>query len=238
MPDFVVTREEPGPFPYYYEEPLPILAARLRTPCFMDVEGEALLDEQPVDVLLVATYHRILLPSLLQKVAWPINLHPSLLPHYRGSNPFYWVIRNGELRTGVTAHLLSSKIDAGSILWRESLDVAADETQGSLRLRLAALAARGAVAALTGIVRGETMLQAQDEDAASSFPRMTDADRIIRPEWTIAEAERIIRACSPFPGALADGRLVVGNADAATSRADAERLRVQFVDGELLLQLA
>lgn len=236
MPDFIVTRAEPGPFPYYYEAPLPTLAARLGAPCFMDVEGEALLEERPVDVLLVATYHRILAPSLLQNAAWAINLHPSLLPRYRGPNPFYWVIRNGEPRTGVTAHLLSSKVDSGSILWRESLEMTADETQGSLRRRLAALAGRGAVAALTGIVRGETTLRAQDAAAAASFPRVTDADRILRSEWTVAEAERVIRACSPFPGALAKGRVVAGIADAATPLADRERF--EFSDGELVLQLA
>lgn len=237
-PEFVVTRAEPGPYPYYREEPLPSLADRLGVPCITDIEGEARLEQEQIDVLIVATYHRIIPRSMLQRIAWPINLHPSLLPRYRGPNPFFWVIRNGEMRTGVTAHLISPVIDAGPILWSEGVEIVAGETQGSLRRRLAAVAGRGAAQTLAALAKGETTLGIQDERAATSFPRVRDADRSLRPELTVAEAERIVRACSPFPGALAEGRLVSGIADAVALAADGERLHYALADGELVLRLA
>jgi methionyl-tRNA formyltransferase len=237
-PDFVATRAEPGSFPYYDEEPLPVLAARLGVPCLVDIEGEALLRRSNVDVLLVATYHRILARSLLEGVTWPINLHPSLLPCYRGPNPFYWVIRNGEARSGVTAHFLTPAIDTGGILWSESLAVAVDETQGSLRRRLALLAAHGAVSTVTDIAKGAVTMRPQDEAAATSFPRVTDAERTLRPDFTRGEALRVIRACTPFPGALVQGLRVTEVVGAGRPVPDEKNLRIVCADGELVVQIA
>jgi methionyl-tRNA formyltransferase len=233
-PEFVVTRAEQGPFPYYDEEPFPVLAQRLGVPCLIDAEGEALLQRQTVDVLLIATYHRILPPSLLERARWRINLHPSLLPQYRGPNPFYWMIRNGEARAGVSAHLVTSAIDGGDIVWSESLSITAYETQGSLRRKLAITAARGAVVVIRDLREGKLTMTPQDESLASNFPRVTQFDRVLRPEFAMAEADRILRACTPFPGALADGFVVV----APSGNAGERIVRVPCADGEIAASIA
>jgi methionyl-tRNA formyltransferase len=245
-PQVLVTRKEAGPYPYYDEQPLCELAQHLRVPWLADVEGEYRVAADGADILLCATYHRILRSTLLQRVAWAVNLHPSLLPRYRGPNPFHWVIRNGEARTGVTAHLMTDLADAGPIVWSEIIIVAPDETQGSLRRRLAAIAGRGAVATLRAICVGTIARVSQDGVHATSFGRPPEADRVLRAEWTVAEADRRIRAFAPFPGVLIGRHIAVGViACVAASPAPpgtvifqgADMCRVRLADGDIVARL-
>jgi UDP-4-amino-4-deoxy-L-arabinose formyltransferase/UDP-glucuronic acid dehydrogenase (UDP-4-keto-hexauronic acid decarboxylating) len=242
-PEMLVTRPEKGPFPHYPERPLTELAGDFGVPCWFGAEGEAQVAAAPPDVLLCATYHRLLEPALLGRTRWAINLHPSLLPRYRGANPFYWVIRNGETETGVTAHLMSAAADAGDILRQDRLALSDTETQGTLRRRLAVLAATVAVETLRAVGDGTVCRMAQDEMAASAFPRPGEAERRLDPAWTVAEAERAIRALAPFPGAMADGGIIIEVIDpgrsADTSGALANGLlRLRFRDGYLVVRVA
>ncbi len=241
-PERLVTRAETGPFPYYDERPLTELAHELGVPCSFGTEGEERVAADPPDIVLCATYHRMLGASLLGKVRWAINLHPSLLPRYRGANPSYWVIRNGETETGVTAHLMSAAADAGDIVWQQKLALSEMETQGSLRRRLAELAARAAVDTLRAIRAATVSRTPQDDGQSSTFGRPSDADRTLNPSWTMAEGARAIRALSPFPGARADGNRivaqVVGPVETRMSESLEPGLRsLSFRDGKLMVRL-
>lgn len=71
----------------------------------------------------VAGFNQIFRKSTIDRFSSLINFHPSLLPYYRGSIPSYWVIKNDEKTTGFTAHFISEKIDAGEIVYQESVEV-------------------------------------------------------------------------------------------------------------------
>lgn len=246
-PRWVATRIEPNPFPHYPEEPLAVLAERLGVPCLPDREGERLVTEAPPRVLMTATYHRILKPDLLDRIEWAVNLHPSLLPRLRGPNPFHWCIRNGETETGVTAHLLTAGIDTGGILGGRTLAVAADETQGSLRERLAGIAGDLACGVMADIEAGRAVPVPQDEALATMFGRPAEDDRRLDPAWGVAEAARRVRSFSPFPGVPVGGNLAIGvEGLAAPSEvppgtvlpAGPGRCKIRLSDGDLLLKTA
>ena len=84
-----------------------------------------------------------------------VNLHPSLLPAYRGAAPIPWTLFNGEGETGVTTILLDSRVDAGDILLQKRVAVADDETAGELEGRLAELGGKLVVATVDGLESGE-----------------------------------------------------------------------------------
>jgi methionyl-tRNA formyltransferase len=245
-PRYVVTRKDHGPYPYYSEESLSALAKRLAVPCLLDAEGEDAVATDPPDILLCATYHRILRPRTLQPVPAKVNLHPSLLPRYRGPNPFHWVIRNGERRTGVTAHMITEATDAGPIVWSEAIDIEPNETQGSLRFRLASVAARGAIATLRAIEDAAPAMP-QAEEHATAFRRPADTDRFLSPDWTVEEADRRIRAFAPFPGVPIGTQIAseIVSRDAPSERPAGsvtpeteDCCRVHLADGDIVVRLS
>ena len=78
---------------------------------------EGILSEHPSDIFLLACYPKFL-PEMITSIPTVgcINIHPSLLPRYKGANPIFWQLRNGETETGVTLHQVTSEIDGGNIL--------------------------------------------------------------------------------------------------------------------------
>ena len=91
---------------------IPITYSMQQGPCL-----KATLSEHPSDIFLLACYPKFL-PEMLTSIPTVgcINIHPSLLPRYKGANPIFWQLRNGESETGVTLHQVTSEIDGGNIL--------------------------------------------------------------------------------------------------------------------------
>lgn len=168
-PQILITRTETGPFPYYPIPHVSEVAAKYAVPCAVDGGGED--GAFGCDLILAATYHRVLPMTLCRSAKYAVNLHPSLLPRYRGPTPFYWVLRNGERETGITAHELSDQADAGDIFGQWRLLILPQEDEASLRKRLAELAARAAVEIVDQVARGDLMRTPQDERQATYFPR-------------------------------------------------------------------
>jgi len=124
------------------------------------------------DVLLVAAFDQILkAPVLGLPRLGCVNVHPSLLPAHRGSNPFYWVARGGETETGVSFHLIDEGIDTGPLLAQEKLAVGAGDDERSLQRRSAQAAARMAPGVLIGLRDGTLSPWAQPEAGASYDPK-------------------------------------------------------------------
>src|SRR4051812_15129291 len=96
----VVTRKEKGAFPYYEEISITAEAQSLGIPVAFDLPSGAWLKENHVNCILTATFHQLIPETLIQSVEYALNLHPPLLPAYRGASPFFWVIKNGEKKTG------------------------------------------------------------------------------------------------------------------------------------------
>lgn len=164
----VITRKETGPFPHYPCDDVSRLIEQYQLSCSYELNDDLVAG---CDLLLVATFHKIIAQSTYGLARHAINLHPSLLPKYRGPVPFYWVLANREKETGITAHKLTERMDAGDIYGQWKLPIASGETEGSLRRRLAELAAVAAVEIVQLIERGALVGVPQDEAQATYFPR-------------------------------------------------------------------
>jgi methionyl-tRNA formyltransferase len=132
-----------------------------------------------------------------------VNLHPSLLPIYRGASPIQQAILRGDTVTGVTVMRQTEELDAGEILAQREVAVLPDDTTGALEARLARIGSELLVEALDAIRRGDVRPTPQDHARATYFGKLTkEYGRI---DWTkpAVEIERHIRAMDPWPGAFA-----------------------------------
>ncbi len=171
-PDVLVTRNEKGPYPYDQVPFIGELALAEQIPWNVEAPDEQSFELTSDALLLVATYHRIIKGSVFGKFRAAVNLHPSLLPHNRGPNPFFWSIRNGDEFTGVTAHALTEGVDDGPICLQETIDVSSTETQSSLRRRLAEVAGGLAVEVVHKFYEETLTFAPQDHSLATIFPRL------------------------------------------------------------------
>ena len=155
------------------------------------------------DVIVVMAYGQILSRSVLEipSVAC-LNLHASLLPRHRGAAPIQAAIVAGDRESGITVMYMDEGLDTGDIFLQSHLEIAADETGGSLHDRLAQIAPDTLHEALAELQRGNASRVPQDSSAATYAPKLEREDGRI--DWTEpAELiERKIRAFNPWPGAF------------------------------------
>jgi UDP-4-amino-4-deoxy-L-arabinose formyltransferase / UDP-glucuronic acid dehydrogenase (UDP-4-keto-hexauronic acid decarboxylating) len=132
-----------------------------------------------------------------------LNLHGSLLPHYRGRAPINWVLVNGETETGVTLHHMTKKPDDGDIVAQEKVSILYEDTANTLHTRMAEAAGRMLQRILPELEKGKAPRITQNPADASYFGRRTPEDGRI--DWTM-DAEHIrnlVRAVTkPYPGAF------------------------------------
>jgi methionyl-tRNA formyltransferase len=169
-PQVIVTRSEPGPFPYYPCVNIGVAASEHGIPVMIGEDGERFVADRDWDLILVSGYHRVLSEALLGKATHAINLHPSLLPKYRGANPFFWALHNKESETGVSAHKLTSELDQGEIYGQLVCSIGNGWDENRLRRELGELAARLAVEVVKDIAAGTLVGTAQDESQATYCP--------------------------------------------------------------------
>ncbi len=133
---------------------------------------KALLKLNP-DIILVGSWGERISKEIydIPKIA-TINAHPSLLPKYRGPNPYYWVIRNQEQTTGVSFHLVDSDYDTGAILAQEEIKIYPSDTGKTLKERTV-LTARGVVCELLKDLSEDIIIpltQIEDKSTYYSHP--------------------------------------------------------------------
>ncbi len=191
---------------------LPLLKpARIRTAEFL-----AELSALNPDLLVVAAYGRILPDPVLEAArVMPLNVHASLLPRHRGASPVEGAILAGDGESGVTIMRITSRMDAGPILLARAIPIASNETQGTLKEKLAELGAAALLEALEKLQQGQLVETPQDESVATYTSPVSKGDAVI--EWS-ADAiriERMVRAYDPWPAArtrLGGDELVVWRA--------------------------
>lgn len=155
------------------------------------------------DVIVTAAYGRIFRDRLL---ALPrlgcLNLHPSLLPRYRGLSPVQRAILRGDPVTGVTLYRMVREVDAGPVLAQRELAIGARETAGELTMRLGELAAEMLADALPAMEAGRLPAIEQEHELASYAPRLERDDG--RLDWRLpaTQVERVVRAFHPWPAAF------------------------------------
>jgi len=163
---------------------------------------QALLAVRP-EVIVIAAYGQFLTPQVLAAPAHRcLNIHPSLLPKYRGVSPVPAAILAGDEFTGVSIMLPESAgWDTGPVIARAQIPVADRDTTGTLTDKLSRIGAQLLVDVLPRWVRGQIEPQLQDHSLANYAKKIKKEDGDI--EWThpAVEVWRRVRAYSPWPGA-------------------------------------
>jgi methionyl-tRNA formyltransferase len=203
----VFTVRYSSPFPYYHERHLHELCEERAVSCYSEInlssdQGLAALTRLAPDLIIVATFKQILSSRVLQLPRFGVvNLHPSLLPRFRGPCPVSAALMQDERVTGVTAHYATERVDDGDVLLQRPISIEPTDNDGSLRRRLALLA--GAMTPeLLDMFGGEARPTgvAQDRRLASSAPKPSIEDGYLERAKDIGEIRRKVRALNPLPG--------------------------------------
>jgi len=175
----------------------------VRTPrSWRNAEAIAGLACWKADAFIVVAYGRLLPARVLNMPRLGVlNVHPSLLPRFRGTSPVQTAILEGETHTGVTIMLLDEGMDTGPILARSAPEpLRPDDTGGCLAERLFEVGAGLLVQTLRAWAGGEITPVPQNEDEATVTRMLRRADGAL--DWTApaARLERQVRAYDPWPG--------------------------------------
>ncbi len=173
---------------------------KLRDPGFLD--GLRALE---ADLFVVVAF-RILPRELLEiPRAGTVNLHPSLLPKYRGAAPIQWAVMNGDEETGVTTFIVEKKVDAGDILCQETVPIGPEETAGGLHDRLARIGADLLLRTVDLLAAGDICPRRQKGEATPA-PRISREDGRIDWRLPAREIHNRVRGLNPVPMAFTTWR--------------------------------
>jgi methionyl-tRNA formyltransferase len=178
-----------------------------------------------------------------------INIHPSLLPKYRGAAPINWALIRGEQETGVTIMRMDEGVDSGDILLQEATPIGAEETFGELHDRLAEMGADLLLISLVMLETGTLQPRPQDHRLATQAPRLAREDGRIRWAMDSRSIVSLIRGLSPTPCAYTelDGKQLkifraaaqtaaVPDAPGTIAGGAAGEIRVAAADGYVLVK--
>lgn len=211
-----------------------------------DAASLAALEEMQPDLVITVCFPRILPHSWLETPKFGcLNLHPSLLPAYRGPYPLFWQFRAGETNMGVTLHIMDVEVDAGDILGQKKVEFPEGITAAAAD-KLAAQA--GAELILQALSQGEVSHQPQGLEGASYQSAPTWDDRTIGVDWEVKRAFNFLRGAdewAPFWVRLPDGEereikeaifYQAGKKNSAVLEDTAEGFEIQLADGVLLVR--
>jgi len=168
---------------------------------FKEAEALAQLAELRPDVIVVAAYGQILPQSVLELPSYRcINIHPSLLPRFRGASPVASAILTGDEFTGVSIMLMDEGMDTGPVLAQVQLPIEGKDTTGSLTAKLSLIAARLLVEVLPRWLRGEITPQPQNEAEATYSVSISKQEGKIDWQLSAIDIWRRVRAFYPWPG--------------------------------------
>jgi len=158
------------------------------------------------DVIVVAAFGQLLPSSVLAIPRYGcVNIHPSLLPGFRGASPVAAAILAGEL-TGVSIMLMERGLDTGPILAQETMPISQQDTTGTLTDKLSRLAAQLLPPTLESWLRGEITPKPQNDAGATYSGQITREDGRI--DWHLSATDiwRRVRAYNPWPGCYTSWR--------------------------------
>jgi len=157
------------------------------------------------DLIVLAAYGKIIPKDILGIPKFGcLNLHPSLLPKYRGPSPIQTAILNGEPETGITIMLMDEIIDHGPIIGQKNMTIASDENYQTLEKKLSQLAANFLIEILPQYLQNKIKPQPQNEGRTSYTKILTRQDGQIDWQQSAQVIARKIRAFYPWPGAWTD----------------------------------
>jgi methionyl-tRNA formyltransferase len=170
-----------------------------------DAQAQQRLRDLHLDLLVVVAYGLILPRKVLavpRLGCW--NIHASLLPRWRGTAPIQRALLAGDAETGVCLMQMEAGLDTGPVLLRQSIEINAADTGGSLHDRLAALGAGLLAEGLQRALRGEDMSPQPQAETGATYARKLEKSEAAL-DWTepAAALERKVRAFMPWPVAEA-----------------------------------
>jgi len=158
------------------------------------------------ELIVVVSFGQILPKSTLEiPTLGSLNIHPSLLPKYRGAAPLQRALMRGERETGVTIMWMNERLDAGDIFLQEKTPVHSEETYGELHDRLAVEGAKLLIKALDMLEMGERIAIPQNEEEATYAPPIKKEETRLAWARPAEELHNLIRGLSPVPGATLPG---------------------------------
>jgi methionyl-tRNA formyltransferase len=220
------------------------------------VAGE--LEALRPDLGVVAAYGQ-LIPNALLAVPrlGMINVHPSLLPKYRGAAPVHRAVIAGDSETGVTIMRVAAKLDSGAMLASRTHPIGANETSEELEEALAVVGARLLVEVVDSMAAGTAREEPQDEHLATYAARLTKEEGLI--DWSLSAARIhdrvrglhpwphaysfvngrriIVWRTSPHPSTTLGARPVIAATPGTVLRADGDGVVVATGDGQALALL-
>ena len=181
------------------EHNLPIYQPeKVREPSFIRT-----LERLAPDVIIVAAFGQLLPQTILDiPPCGTINLHPSLLPKYRGAAPIQWALINGEIETGITLMLLDAGEDTGDVISTASIPIRDEDTAFTLTEQLAELGASQLVQLLTDMpVDSPPPATPQNDAEATHAPRLTKETGHIDWNQPATTIHNLVRGTAIWPGA-------------------------------------
>lgn len=174
-----------------------------------------ILSEFQPDYLVSAYYQNIVSDSILALVTYKaMNLHPSLLPDYKGCFSAVWAILNGEVETGVSFHYMTNQVDCGNILLQKKLSIKPDDTAYSLYHRLVSLFLVHFNSAFEKLIQGDPGAKQDTSRSSRYYARKIPFNGIlVANETSYEKARKFVRAMHfpPKTGAtfVVDGKEMV-----------------------------
>jgi methionyl-tRNA formyltransferase len=173
-------------------------------------EFEQELRKLDADIFLVFAYK--ILPAKLLSIPkiGSFNIHPSLLPKYRGAAPINHTIINGDKETGITTFLMEESVDAGGILIQEKFNLVDDLTAGDLQNIIMQKAPQIAIKTIEKLISGDKSIILQDSSLVSKAPKIFRENCELNFNNTAKNVKNFINGVSPEPAAwkIWDGKNV------------------------------
>lgn len=195
---------------------------RVRDRAFLD-----LFRDMAPDMVVLVAFGQILPREIID--APPLgclNVHPSLLPRYRGAAPINRAIMNGETVTGVSIMMMDEGVDSGDVLLQREIPIEPEETWGDLSRRLSLLGAELLVESAGAVAAGTARRTPQDHRMATDAPRLTPETGYIDWSRPAVEIVNLVRGLSPAPCAysfLRDRKLKIYFVRAGMEKASGEK---------------
>ena len=154
------------------------------------------------DIICVVAYGKYIPKVYINLCKYePVNVHPSLLPKYRGSAPIQWAVLNGDKETGCTTMYIAPKMDSGDIILQEKVEIGEYETTGELWDRLSKLGAKLLVQTLEELEKGTAKRIPQGDEYSVVSMITKDMAKINWNELSSIKLNNLVRGLNPVMGA-------------------------------------
>jgi methionyl-tRNA formyltransferase len=152
------------------------------------------------EAIVVCAFGQLIKEPLLSEFVM-LNVHPSLIPRWRGAAPIERALMAGDGRTGVTIMRVTAGLDSGPVALAEAVPMYGDDDYASLSARLAEAAGPLVIRALDDFAAGELQFTEQDDSLATYAEKVAPEERRLDPSRPVDELERQVRALTPHVGA-------------------------------------